>query len=157
MSNALFYPRLERCYRFGRDLVQEILAEWGLWAGQERVLLAIPQDQITIQSELSRKLCMDERTLHRTLKCLQRYHYIKLLESPTDMRVASILLTSMGARAVGAIEHTYREVAKLMCVGLDTKERAELCRLLELATRREYELRARQPALRDFLDCGRFS
>jgi DNA-binding MarR family transcriptional regulator len=157
MAFAEFYPRLERCYRLARYILQEVLTEWGIWAGQDRILRAIQPDQIIIQSELARRLCMEERTLHRSLKYLAKHSFIQRRESISDMRVSAITLTRMGVKAVDAIDYTYCEVAKLMCVGLNESERRELYRLLELATRREYELRARQSDLRDFLDGGRFS
>lgn len=156
MSYERFYPTLDRCYRLGRYLLQEILTEIAVYAGQDRILCALPPDHFVIQSELGRSLCMDERTLHRSLKYLEKCYYIRQRDSSRDMRVSNITLTRQGRTAVEIIHHTYGIVGKQMCVGLSGADLVELNRLLELATRREYELRARKLDLREVLDRGRF-
>jgi DNA-binding MarR family transcriptional regulator len=148
---------LDRSYRLARYLVEGIMYEWAIWAGQDRVLCALRRDGITLQSELSRRLYMNERTLNRSLEYLRsKVHCVEFLQSRTDMRVKLIRMTRMGIRSADAARFTYGIVAKQMCVGLSASELAELNRLLELTTRREAELRDRKHDLRDVLDRGFF-
>lgn len=157
MDYDILYPRLDRCYRLARYVLEGILYEHAVWAGQDRVLCALRPDGITLQSELSRSLYMNERTLHRSLRYMRdKTYYVKFSESPSDMRVNAITLTRHGRFAASAVRHTYGIVAKQLCVGLNPAELAELNRLLELATRREAELRARKLDLREVLDRGFF-
>lgn len=157
MPYETLYPVLDRCYRLGRYLFEGIMYEHAVWAGQDRILCALRPDGVTLQSELSRKLHMDPRTLHRSLEYLRsKSRYVQFSQSRTDMRVKAITMTDRGRWVVTAAQHTYGIVAKQMCVGLSGAEVAELNRLLELATRRESELRARKLDLREVLDRGFF-
>ena len=157
MEYERLYPALDRCYRLGRYLVDGILWEHAVWAGQDRILCALRPDGVNLQAELSRRLYMNERTVHRSLEYLRSKAYcVKFHQSRSDMRVKLITLTKIGKGAVDAARMTYGIVAKQMCVGLSNTELAELNRLLELATRREAELRARKLDLRDVLDRGFF-
>jgi DNA-binding MarR family transcriptional regulator len=157
MPYETLYPALDRCYRLGRYLVDGIMYEHAVWAGQDRVLCALRPDGVTLQSELSRWLHMDTRTLNRSLEYLRTKVYaVKFHQSPTDMRVKLVTMTNYGRFLVWVIHETYGIVAKQMCVGLSRDELAELNRLLELATRREAELRARKLDLREVLDRGFF-
>jgi DNA-binding MarR family transcriptional regulator len=157
MPYESFYPILDRCYRLGRYLFEGIMYDWALWAGQDRILCALRPDGVTLQSELSRNLHMDPRTLHRSLEYLHtKSGYVRFRQSPTDMRVKAITMTSRGQFAASVAHHTYGIIAKQMCVGLSGAEVAELNRLLELATRREAELRARKLDLHEVLERGFF-
>lgn len=151
------YPALDRCYRLGRYLLEHVMYEIGMWAGQDRILCALPPDAATIQADLGRRLCMDPRTLHRSLTYLRdKAHYVKYSESPSDMRISRITMTRHGVKAAETVRHTYGLIAVQMCVGLSATEVAELNRLLEIAVRREAVLRARKLELREVLDGGHF-
>jgi DNA-binding MarR family transcriptional regulator len=157
MTYETFYPALDRCYRLARYLVEGVLYEHAIWAGQDRILCALRPDGVTLQSELSRGLFMNERTLHRSLEYLRaRAYCVRFHRTGTDLRVKAITMTSIGKGAAAAARYTYGIVARQMCVGLTAAELGELNRLLELATRREAELRARKLDLRDVLDRGYF-
>lgn len=151
-----FYPNLDRCYRLARYVLQEILSDVAVWAGQDRILCALSPDQITLQAELARKFGMNEKTLNRSIEYLRKVHYVRVTESSTDMRVRALTLTRMGVSAADSIQHTYGIVGKQLCVGLSATEVAELNRLLAVAVMREGALRerGRYPALRDILDGG---
>ena len=155
-SNTFIYPALDRCYRLGRYLVQEILTEFAVWAGQDRVLCALHPEHANIQAELSRKLYMNERTLHRSLRYLAKLQYIKMNESRTDARLNSIFLTRMGKSTVEAVTETYGIVDKQMMVGMSPGDVEDFRKLLKVAIMREDVLRARKLDLRDVLDRGFF-
>lgn len=152
----LFYPHLDRCYRLARYILQEVLAEHAVWAGQDRVLCALNQDRPTLQSELSRSLFMNEKTLNRSLAYLRKLRYVTFHHSHTDFRVRNIILTPIGKNAVDAIRHTYGIVGKQLCVGMSAAELEELNRLLKTGVMRERDLRARKTDLREVLDRGYF-
>jgi DNA-binding MarR family transcriptional regulator len=155
MSNDI-YPALDRCYRLGRYLVQEILTDYAVWAGQDRVLCALRPDYANTQGELSRKLYMDERTLHRSLRYLAKVHYIEMRESRTDARVHAIHLTLRGKGAVEAVKYAHEIAAKQMLVAMSPEEKLEFYKLLKFAAMREDALRARRHDLPDLMEGGFF-
>ncbi len=157
MPYETFYPALDRCYRLARYVLGGILYEVAVWPGQDRVLCALQPDGVNIQSELGRRLCMNEKALHRSLEYLRdKVYYVHFRESPTDMRVNRITMTKHGIWAADTIRHAYGIVAQQMCVGFTATELEGMNRMLELATRREAELRGRKLDLREVLDRGRF-
>lgn len=141
MSSHTLYPALDRCYRLARYALQETTLEDAVWAGQDRVLCALRPDAPTLQSELSRSLCMNEKALHRSIQYLRKLYYVRSEEAGSDMRANLLYLTGTGTLMVDHMRWAYSVVAKEICVGLSPDEVTELERLLAVAVMREGALR----------------
>jgi DNA-binding MarR family transcriptional regulator len=129
INETLGYLMVQIC-RAHRNRAQELLAEIGLHAGQEMLVLRLwTADGIT-QTELAEEACIQPATLTRSLDRLSRAGLVERRIDAEDQRVSRVYLTEAGRALRGPIERVWHELELMSFANLTTEERVLLRRLL---------------------------
>lgn len=91
----------------------------GLQPGQDVVLMELHLLSSASQNELARAAEVDEPTIGRSLRRLQRKGFVTRREDPTDSRRRVVTLTPEGEALIPEIKDMYREVAAEVVAGFD--------------------------------------
>ncbi|MUL41507.1 MarR family transcriptional regulator [Streptomonospora sp. PA3] len=111
-------------------LATSLLADLGLAAPQEVVLLYLQDHGRVPQSELVRFLGRDRSTVTATLQTLERAVLVERTPSQTDRRAMDVDLTEAGRGLCPRIRAAWAELERLTFGCLDQRQRAELASAL---------------------------
>ncbi|MBB6000906.1 MarR family winged helix-turn-helix transcriptional regulator [Streptomonospora salina] len=107
-------------------LATSLLAELGLAAPQEVVLLYLQDHGGVPQSELVRFLGRDRSTVTATLQTLERAALVERTPSQTDRRAMDVDLTEAGRALCPRIRAAWAELERLAFEYVAPRQRAEL-------------------------------
>jgi len=129
-SRGSIIGRLQSAARLSRTALAERLLDQGLYAGQDKIMLALDQENGLTPSQLAERLGVRPPTITKTINRLAAQGFVEKRASETDARRAHIYLTGNGAEAIRAIERSVRKTEKQALKSLDKKEQKALVKLL---------------------------
>lgn len=129
-SKGLILGRLQSAARLSRTALAEQLMRQGLYAGQDKIMLALGQENGQTPSQLAQKLGVRPPTVTKTINRLAAQGFLEKRGSETDARRAHVFLTENGAEAIRSIERSVRRTEKQALKTLDKKDQKALAKLL---------------------------
>ncbi|WP_265518630.1 MarR family winged helix-turn-helix transcriptional regulator [Nitratireductor luteus] len=129
-SKGTVISRLQSAARLSRTALAEKLLDQGLYAGQDKIMLALFQENGQTPSELAAKLGVRPPTITKTINRLAAQGFLEKRASEQDARRAHVFLTENGEQAIRAIEKSVRKTEKQALKSLDKKEQKALVKLL---------------------------
>lgn len=122
--------RLQSTARLSRTALASRLLAHGLYAGQDRIMLALAEEDGQTPSQLAIRLGVRPPTITKTINRLQGQGFLAKRASDHDGRQAHIFLSEAGRHVIKAIEKSLRKTEKLALKGMDKKEQRTLAKLL---------------------------
>jgi DNA-binding MarR family transcriptional regulator len=135
--------RLQSAARQSRTALASRLTQYGLYAGQDQVMIALSEADGQTPGNLASRLGVRPPTITKTINRLQAQGFLERRSSEADSRQAHIFLTDSGREAIRAIEKSLRKTEKQALRGLDKKEQKALGKML---SRIEANLNGAEPA-----------
>ncbi|EIM74156.1 MarR family transcriptional regulator [Nitratireductor aquibiodomus RA22] len=121
---------LQSAARLSRTALAERLLEHGLYAGQDKLMLALSVENGQTPSQLATLLGVRPPTITKTINRLTNQGFLEKRLSEEDGRRAYVFLTEEGEQAIRSIEKSVRKTEKIALKGFDKKEQKVLTRLL---------------------------
>ncbi|MCR4264921.1 MarR family winged helix-turn-helix transcriptional regulator [Nitratireductor sp. ZSWI3] len=121
---------LQSAARLSRTALAERLLAHGLYAGQDKIMLALAVENGQTPSQLAALLGVRPPTVTKTINRLTSQGFLEKRFSEDDGRRAFIFLTNNGEQAIRSIEKSVRKTEKQALRGFDKKEHKALTRLL---------------------------
>lgn len=121
---------LQSAARLSRTALAERLLAYGLYAGQDKIMLALSLENGQTPSQLAALLGVRPPTVTKTVNRLTTQGFLEKRVNGDDGRRAYIFLTESGEQAIRSIEKSVRKTEKLALKGFDKKEQKALDRLL---------------------------
>ncbi|WP_163267535.1 MarR family winged helix-turn-helix transcriptional regulator [Chelativorans alearense] len=129
-SKGSIIGRLQAAARLSRTVLAERLLDQGLYAGQDKIMLALSRENGQTPSQLAEKLGVRPPTITKTINRLAAQGFLEKRASEEDARRAHVFLTTNGEQAIRAIEKSVRRTEKQALKTLDKKEQKALQKLL---------------------------
>lgn len=117
--------------RMMKTLLARRLYEFGLYAGQDRIILLLAIKDGQSPSSLAKKLGVKPPTVTKTIARLQEQGFVTKRGSHKDQRQLHVFLTKDGHKIVNLIENAVAETEREITDGLNEKEHLMLFTLLE--------------------------
>ncbi|MCP1200321.1 MarR family winged helix-turn-helix transcriptional regulator [Notoacmeibacter sp. MSK16QG-6] len=117
--------------RRARTALSARLAELGLHAGQEQILLALSEEERLPLSSIADMLGVRAQTITRAIARLEAQGLVFRTPSQEDGRVNFIALAPAGREIVGDLKKAVKKVERQMLRPLDKVQRKTLLRFLE--------------------------
>ena len=129
-SRGSILGKLQSVARLSRTALAQRLLDQGLYAGQDKIMLALDRENGLTPSQLAEKLGVLTPTITKTINRLAAQGFLEKRASDTDARRAHVYLTESGAEAIRAIERSVRKTEKQALKTFDKKDQKALARLL---------------------------
>ncbi|KFB09058.1 MarR family winged helix-turn-helix transcriptional regulator [Nitratireductor basaltis] len=129
-SKGLVIGRLQAAARLSRTSLAQKLLDQGLYAGQDKIMLALYQENGQTPSQLAERLGVRPPTITKTINRLAAQGFLEKRASQEDARRAHVFLTENGEQAIRAIEKSVRKTEKQALKSLDKKEQKQLVKML---------------------------
>ncbi|WP_309084703.1 MarR family transcriptional regulator [Chelativorans sp.] len=130
ISRGSIIGQLQSAARLSRTALAERLFDQGLYAGQDKIMLALDQENGLTPGQLAEKLGVRPPTITKTINRLAAQGFLEKRASDTDARRAHVYLTESGAELIRAIERSVRKTEKQALKSLDKKDQKALVKLL---------------------------
>jgi DNA-binding MarR family transcriptional regulator len=108
-----------------------MLADIGLFPGQEILLMKIAEKQGESQKSLCDSFGLDHSTVAKSLTRLEAQDLIHRHKCTVDARVTKVFLTDKGRETTAAISKVWADLEKLTVTDLSADEQAELIAIAE--------------------------
>jgi DNA-binding MarR family transcriptional regulator len=112
-----------------------MLAEIGLFPGQDQVLLALLRRDGLTMGEVAEELSIRPPTASKMAARMGAQGLVERRNASDDARLVTIHITVQGRALADAIRRIARKIEKQMLAGLDDKDERRLRRLLRKAAR----------------------
>lgn len=116
--------------RMMRAILAERLLEYGLYPGQDLLLLKLAEEDGITVSLLAKRLGLRPPTVTKSIKRLETEGFVIRQASLNDQRQTHIHMTEQGHAVIRSVEKSLRKTEKDCVRGLDKKERKVLTKLL---------------------------
>lgn len=113
-----------------RNQASKVLAEVGLYPGQEMILIQLWQEDGLSQSQLAERLGVQAPTITRMLQRIEAVGLVTRRCCPQDCRISHVYLTEQGQAIQAAVEAAWNQLETHLLAGLNLEERILLRRLL---------------------------
>jgi DNA-binding MarR family transcriptional regulator len=117
--------------RAHRNRVAARLAEFGLYLGQEMILMHLWKEDGITQSCLSGRVGVDISTMTKALQRMERYGQIERRPDCEDHRATCVFLTEQGRTLEAEITVLWHQVEECTFANFTADERIQLTHLLE--------------------------
>lgn len=114
-----------------RNKKNELLAEFGLHAGQDIFLYHLSKDDGQTVSSLAKNMCIEHATIANTITRMEANGFIKKVKDDSDKRVSRIFLKQKGKDAMKQVREVWRALETQTSEELTTQERIQLLRFLQ--------------------------
>lgn len=121
---------LQSAARLSRTALAERLLAHGLYAGQDKIMLALSLENGQTPTQLANLLGVRPPTVTKTINRLAAQGFLEKRLADGDGRRAYVYLTDNGGQAIRSIEKSVRKTEKQALKGLDKKDQKTLVRLL---------------------------
>lgn len=132
--------------RMMKTLLARRLYEFGLYAGQDRIILLLAMKDGQSPGSLAKRLGVKPPTVTKTIARLQEQGFVTKRGSHKDQRQLHVFLTKDGHKIVDLIERAIAETEREVTGGLDEQEQFTLLTLMD---RIHKNLEQRQSLLTD--------
>lgn len=116
--------------RMMKTLLAHRLYEYGLYAGQDRIILSLASDDGQTPGFLAKQLGVKPPTITKTISRLQEQGFVTKRGSEKDQRQLHIFLTKDGKKVVELIEKAIADTEKDALAVLNEEEHLMLIHLL---------------------------
>jgi DNA-binding MarR family transcriptional regulator len=116
--------------RLHRARAAQLLAELGLFPGQEQVLTLLASEDGRTMGDLAATLRVRPPTASKTIARLASQGLVERLAAGPDGRVVRVALTEEGRRRASAVEAVWETLEEEATADLDGKDRRRLKKLL---------------------------
>lgn len=130
-TRGFILTSLQSVARLARTVSAKRLFEQGLYAGQDKIILALAQENGQTPGALAQKLRVKPPTITKTINRLVAQGFLEKRSSNQDARRTHIFLTPMGEEAIRQIENSLRKVEEQALDGIDREDLKTLRRLLD--------------------------
>ncbi len=113
-----------------RNKINELLAKYGIHAGQDVLLYYLSMDNGQTVSELLKKVHVQHATISNMISRMVANGFVVKKKDSVDMRVSRIFLTEKGETALKIVEKVWYELEEQGMQGLSVEEQILLKRLL---------------------------
>ncbi|OYW59851.1 MAG: MarR family transcriptional regulator [Rhizobiales bacterium 17-65-6] len=127
--------RLTHTARLQKALAARLLAELGLFPGQEAVLKLLLEHDGRTMGDLANALRVRPPTASKTIARLTTQGLVERRATDGDGRLVRVFLTDAGRERGGSIDRIWEALENEMVGGLDNKERKRLRKLLRKVER----------------------
>jgi DNA-binding MarR family transcriptional regulator len=122
--------RIALASRAHRNVTARVLAQFGLYLGQELILAELWQEDGLTQTCLAGRVGIDLSTATKALQRLERYGLIERQTDPDDIRAQRVRLTAQGRALQTPVTAAWYDLEERALRGLSCDERATLADLL---------------------------
>lgn len=124
-------PALTQAARSMRTALTRNLAESGLYAGQDGVILALAEEDGLPAGSLAQKLGVKAPTITRTIGRMEVQGFVERRADADDARLTKVYLTDSGRNTVSQIQASASACDTLATRGFTDKEIRVMVRLLK--------------------------
>ena len=122
--------RMARAGRAHRNVTAQVLAQFGLYLGQELILAELWQEDGLTQTCLAGRVGIDLSTATKALQRLERYGLIERQTDPDDIRAQRVRLTAQGRALQTPVTAAWYDLEERALRELSCDERVTLADLL---------------------------
>jgi DNA-binding MarR family transcriptional regulator len=130
LENTALGMAMTQAARSFRTVQTRGLAQCGLYAGQEGVVLLLAAENGLTTGLLAQKLGVKAPTMTRTIGRMEAQGFLERRGSETDARLTRVYLTEMGQATVERIATANAAAEQLATQGMSAKEIRQLLKLL---------------------------
>ena len=130
LEETLSYQLVQLC-KAHRAAANEILAEAGLYVGQEMVLCSLWQTCGLTQSDLAKQLCVEAPTITRMLQRMERAGLIARCTDDEDARISRVHITEKGQALKTTIEEAWEKLETKALAGFTLEEQLLFRRMIK--------------------------
>jgi DNA-binding MarR family transcriptional regulator len=123
--------RIAMVCRAHRNRVAARLAEFGLYLGQEMILMQLWKEDGMTQTCLSGRVGIDISTMTKALQRMERYGLIERRPDCADHRASHVFLTEQGRTLEREITTLWQQVEECTFANFTAAERIQLAHLLK--------------------------
>ena len=117
--------------RMMKTLLARRLYEFGLYVGQDRIILLLATKDGQSPGSLAKRLGVKPPTVTKTIARLQEQGFVTKRGSHKDQRQLHVFLTKDGHKIVDLIERAIEETEREVTGGLDEQEQFTLLTLMD--------------------------
>lgn len=128
-------PVLTQAARSLRTALSHHLADAGLYAGQDGVILLLSQEPGLTPGQLAQRLAVKAPTMTRTIGRMEAQGFVERKADGADGRLIKVFLTETGQKSVQAIQFAIAESGAAAIRGFSDKEVRTLVKLLKALDR----------------------
>ncbi|GGA64784.1 MarR family transcriptional regulator [Nitratireductor aestuarii] len=130
-TRGLILTTLQSVARLTRTVSAKRLFEQGLYAGQDKIILALAQENGQTPGALAQKLRVKPPTITKTINRLAAQGFLEKRSSDQDARRTHIYLTPLGEEAIRQIENSLKKIEERALEGIEKEDLKTLKRILE--------------------------
>ena len=145
-NRGVVVSRLQSVARLTRTVLAKRLLEQGLYAGQDKIILALAEENGQTPGTLAQKLRVKPPTITKTINRLAAQGFLEKRASDVDARRTHIFLTPAGEEVIRKIEYSLRKIEEQALQGIEKSDVKTLKRLLDQVS---HNLSAEGPVLAD--------
>lgn len=128
-NNSVNYLLIQVC-KIWRNKANEMLAQYGIHAGQDVLLSYLGKEDGQTISSLADNVCIQQATMVRMLDRLEANELVKKVKDNNDMRVSRIFLTSKGKEAMCNVSSVWKEMERKTASAISQEDQTTLRRIL---------------------------
>jgi MarR family transcriptional regulator, organic hydroperoxide resistance regulator len=121
---------LARTCKAHRGLAGTVLAQVGLYPGQEMILVELWEGDRLTQTEIAERLGVQAPTVTKMLQRMEEAGWVERYACPGDSRATRVVLTERGRALKAQVESAWSELEERTLDGLTEEERQYLQALL---------------------------
>ena len=145
-NRGVVVSRLQSVARLTRTVLAKRLLEQGLYAGQDKIILALAEENGQTPGTLAQKLRVKPPTITKTINRLAAQGFLEKRASEVDARRTHIFLTPAGEEVIRKIEYSLRKIEEQALQGIEKSDVKTLKRLLDQVSQ---NLSAESPVVAD--------
>lgn len=130
-NRGVVVSRLQSVARLTRTVLAKRLLEQGLYAGQDKIILALAEENGQTPGTLAQKLRVKPPTITKTINRLAAQGFLEKRASEVDARRTHIFLTPAGEEVIRKIEYSLRKIEEQALQGIEKSDVKTLKRLLD--------------------------
>jgi len=130
VKDSIGYLFIKIC-KSRRNRANEMLAKYGIHAGQDVLLYYLSQQDGQTVSELVKNIFVQHATISNMINRMVTSGLVTKVKDSHDMHVSRIFLTEKGKKALKKVEEVWHLLEEQTLEGLSTEEQILLRRLLQ--------------------------
>lgn len=123
-------PAITQAARSMRTALSRMLADSGLYAGQDGVVMLLAEEDGLTPGQLAHKLGVKAPTMTRTIGRMEAQGFLERRADDSDGRLTKVHLTETGRQTVERIDNSASDCGALATRGLSDKDVKTLIKLL---------------------------
>ena len=129
IRKTTIFPLIQISRRLHKRAVNDLNA-LGLYAGQEKFLLFLWEQDGLTQSQIAEQVCVEHATVTQVLERLERVGLIQRCRDEKDGRISRVYLTEKGRALAEPVQRLWSEWEAQALVGFTLEEKLLLRRFL---------------------------